>query len=74
MRQCPAFREMISAAQHNPCANVANRQEFGKGSVYSIASQVQTLQSTKVHSQGLALLKTRGYAGCLIQDAVKSIK
>ncbi len=65
------FREMIAVAQQNSCATVARRQEFGKGGVYLSAAQAQ---SAKVQSQGLALLKTRGTAGCLLQDAVKSIK
>ncbi len=66
-----AFREMIAAAQQNSCAAVASRHEFRKGGVYLSAAQTQ---SAKVRSQGLSLLKARGTAGCLLQDAVKSIK
>jgi hypothetical protein len=36
-----AFREMISASQHNSCTNVVKRHEFGKGGVYLEATQAQ---------------------------------
>ena len=67
----PAFRKMITATKQNSCAVVAHRNEFGKDGAYLKAAQAQ---SGKVRSQGLALLKTRGTAGCPLQDAVKSIK
>jgi len=62
---------MIASAQQITRAPLAHRNEFGKDGLCLKAAQAQ---SARVLAQGVALLKTRGFACCLLPDAVKSIR
>ena len=64
----PAFCEMIASAQQITRAPLAHRN------LCLSCLKAAQAQSAKKPAQGVAPLKTRGFACCLHPDAVKSIK